>query len=234
MSITLETPEKDDMKEIEWPTTGLGAMLPEPKSKLGNISWDNSTSFIVHIGDTTIDDYNEYVKTCESKGFTNDYSKSDKSYSAYNSEGYKLHLMYLGANVIEISLKAPEETTNTNTSTTPANTTTTTTETPNSNTTTNTENASSTTTASGIREDFKNAMDSYETFMNEYVDFMKKYKANPTDPTLISQYSSMLQKYTEQVSAFDKWDSSEMSTEEASYYLEVQTRVNQKLLEVSQ
>lgn len=86
----------------------------------------------------------------------------------------------------------------------------------------------------GLSEEFKNAMDSYESFMNEYVEFMKKYNANPTDPTLISQYSSMLQRYSEQVSAFDKWNSSDMSTEEASYYIEVQARVSQKLLEVTQ
>ena len=77
-------------------------------------------------------------------------------------------------------------------------------------------------------------MDSYEAYMDEYVEFMKKYNANPTDPTLISQYSTMLQKYTEQVSAFDKWNTSDMSTEEASYYIEVQARVSQKLLEVAQ
>ena len=86
----------------------------------------------------------------------------------------------------------------------------------------------------GLSEEFKNAMDSYESFMNEYVEFMKKYNANPTDPTLISQYSSMLQRYSEQVSAFDKWNSSDMSTEEASYYIDVQARVSQKLLEVTQ
>lgn len=93
-------------------------MLPAPKSNLGDISWNNSITFIVHIGDTTISDYNEYVKNCEDKGFTNDYSKSDKSFSAYNSEGYKVHLMYLGANVVEISLKAPQEKNDTNISTT--------------------------------------------------------------------------------------------------------------------
>ena len=77
-------------------------------------------------------------------------------------------------------------------------------------------------------------MDSYEAYMDEYVEFMKKYNANPTDPTLISQYSTMLQKYSEQVAAFDKWNSADMTTEETSYYIEVQARVNQKLLEVAQ
>ena len=107
--------------------------------------------------------------------------------------------------------------------------------------TTNSSNSSSTnsnidsrTNSTGISQEFKDAMDSYEAYMDEYVEFMKKYNANPTDPTLISQYSTMLQKYSEQVSAFDKWNSADMTTEETSYYIEVQSRVSQKLLEVTQ
>ena len=225
MSITLEVPETDSMKEIEWPTTGLGAMLPVPKSNLGDISWNNSTTFIVHIGNTPINDFNEYVKSCEAIGFTNDYSKSDKSFTAYNEQGYKLHLMYLGANVIEISLKTPEE----NNQEPASSTETTEAETNEPESTTNTPVTSN----SGMSDEFKTAMDSYESFMNEYIDFMKKYSQNPTDMTLISEYSSMMQKYTEQVEAFNNWNSSDMTTEEASYYLEVQTRVNQKLLEIN-
>lgn len=95
-------------------------------------------------------------------------------------------------------------------------------------------NIDSSTNSTGISQEFKDAMDSYEAYMDEYVEFMKKYNANPTDPTLISQYSTMLQKYSEQVSAFDKWNSADMTTEETSYYIEVQSRVSQKLLEVTQ
>ena len=107
--------------------------------------------------------------------------------------------------------------------------------------TTNSSSSSSTnsnidnsTNSTGISQEFKDAMDSYEAYMDEYVEFMKKYNANPTDPTLISQYSTMLQKYSEQVAAFDKWNSTDMTTEETSYYIEVQARVSQKLLEVTQ
>ena len=95
-------------------------------------------------------------------------------------------------------------------------------------------NIDSSTNSTGISQEFKDAMDSYEAYMDEYVEFMKKYNANPTDPTLISQYSTMLQKYSEQVAAFDKWNSADMTTEETSYYIEVQARVSQKLLEVTQ
>lgn len=102
MDITLEAPEK--MVQIEWPKNGLGSKLPKPKSNLGNISFNNSETFIVHIGEMTIDDYNDYVEECEDKGFTVDYSKYNKYYSAKHKDGYELTLRYLGASVIEIAL----------------------------------------------------------------------------------------------------------------------------------
>ncbi len=86
---------------------------------------------------------------------------------------------------------------------------------------------------SGIRDDFKEAMDSYEEFMDEYVDFMNKYSKNPSDLTLLGQYADYMTKYTKMVEKFDKWENEDMTTQEAAYYLEVQTRVSKKLLEVA-
>lgn len=39
--------------------------------------------------------------------------------------------------------------------------------------------------SNGIRSNIKTAIDSHESFMNEYVDYMKKRKANPTNASLI-------------------------------------------------
>lgn len=33
---------------------------------------------------------------------------------------------------------------------------------------------------------------------------------------------------------FEKWDDEDMNTAEASYYLDVQTRINKKLIEIAQ
>ena len=133
------------------------------------------------------------------------------------------------------TITSTEETNTTSTSNSTSVSTTEPTITTNSSSSSSTNsNIDSSTNSTGISQEFKDAMDSYEAYMDEYVEFMKKYNANPTDPTLISQYSTMLQKYSEQVSAFDKWNSADMTTEETSYYIEVQTRVSQKLLEVTQ
>ncbi len=221
MSITLEKPLTDSMKEIEWPTSGLGAMLPKPKSTLGEISSNSSDSFSVTIGKMPIDDYNEYVKSCEGLGYTIDFDKDDNSYSAKNKDGYELDLQYLGADVIEISLDAPEKSSSGSTSSTPS-----------SNTSSNSNTSSS--SSSGIRSDFKKAMDSYEKFMNDYVAFMKKYKqSNGSDLSLLNDYADYMKKYSEMMETFDAWESKELNDAETKYYIEVQTRVNKKLLEVA-
>jgi len=221
MSVTLKAPEQNTMKEITWATSGLSAMLPTPKSTLGNISWNNSEKFIAHMGNTTMNDYNDYVKACEDKGFTNEYSKSDKSYSAKNSDGYKVHLMYLGGNVMEISLSAPEtKKEETNTQTTPE--------------TTDKKEENTSTNNNGLGKEFKEAMDSYEKFMDDYVAFMKKYKnSNGTDVSLLTDYSKYMTDYAEMVKDFAKWEDEDLNTAETAYYIDVQTRVNKKLLEVA-
>lgn len=87
----------------------------------------------------------------------------------------------------------------------------------------------------GMRPEFKEAMDSYEAFMNEYCDFMKKYaESDGTDIGLLADYTDYMSKYADVVEDFETWDSEEMNTAETAYYLDIQTRIYKKLLEVSQ
>lgn len=88
-------------------------------------------------------------------------------------------------------------------------------------------------TLNGLRPEFKEAMDSYEAFYDEYCDFMVKYKANPTDSKLLAEYSEMLIKLSEMEEAFEAWEDEDLSNEELVYYLEVSNRVTQKLLKVA-
>lgn len=108
--IHLDAPEK--FSEIEWPTNGLGTKLPIPKSKIGRIAWNNEESFIVHLGETSIDELNNYIKECKNYGFNLLLGESEGFYNANNDEKYELTLRYLGFNNIEISLKAPEKNSN--------------------------------------------------------------------------------------------------------------------------
>lgn len=85
----------------------------------------------------------------------------------------------------------------------------------------------------GLRPEFKAAMDSYEAFYDSYCEIITKYKANPSDLSILTEYSSMLVKMAEMQKAFDEWNSEDLNKEELAYYLEVSNRITQKLLKVS-
>ena len=93
--------------------------------------------------------------------------------------------------------------------------------------------ASSDELVDGMHPDFKAAMDSYEEFMDEYVAFMKKYSDNPSDLGLLADYAKFMSEYDDFVEDFEKWEDADLNTEETKYYIEVQSRVAQKLLEVA-
>lgn len=85
-----------------------------------------------------------------------------------------------------------------------------------------------------IRPEFKEMMDSYEAFFDEYIEFMEKYsQSDGTDMTLMMNYLDYMTKYTEYMDKMNALDESEMTDAEALYYAEVILRVNQKLLSVA-
>lgn len=85
---------------------------------------------------------------------------------------------------------------------------------------------------SGIRPEFKEAMDSYEAFYKEYCDFMKQYADNPSDLSLLAKYADMLTKVEDMDRKFEQWDEGELSSEELKYYLDVNARVEKMLADL--
>ena len=85
----------------------------------------------------------------------------------------------------------------------------------------------------GVTPSFKETMDSYEAFFDEYVSFMNRYMANPTDMSLMMDYLSFMTKYTDYMDAIDSMDEDEMSDADLAYYLEVTARIESKLLQVA-
>ena len=63
---------------------------------------------------------------------------------------------------------------------------------------------------------------------------MKKYANNPSDMSILSDYTKYMGKYTKMMDDFEKWESEDMNAAETAYYLEVQGRITKKLLEVAQ
>ena len=95
-----------------------------------------------------------------------------------------------------------------------------------------TESTSSSTT-DDIDPDFKAAMDSYEAFFDEYVAIMKKYKENPSDLSILSDYATYMSQYADMIQKLEEWESKDLNTAEAAYYVDVQARITKKLLEVA-
>lgn len=224
LSINLEAPM--ELGSITWPSSTVGNLLPAPKSTTGKFSYEHDDSFFVYIGNTSKADYDQYVADCSANGFTVDYDKGDTYYRADNADGYHISLTYKGNNIMTVEIKAPK---NDEASTSdPATTEPSTTE-----SSTSPETTESNTDTNVLRSDFKEAMDSYENFMDEYVAFMKKYKDNPSDAGLLADYASYMSKYADMVEKFDKWESEDLTDAELAYYIDVQTRVSKKLLEVA-
>ena len=79
---------------------------------------------------------------------------------------------------------------------------------------------------------FKEAMDSYETLMNGYVDFMVRYKSSKNAAAMLSDYGKFMQDYSTAMSKLKAIDEDRLNSAERAYYLEVTGRVTQRMAEV--
>lgn len=107
MNISLDSP--DEIVDFKWSTSEPGCLLPIPKKLSGSILSNDSTRFAVNIADTSKEEFNEYITACEDKGFTEDYSKGDDYYYAYNKDGYYLSINLNGFDTMRISIDIPSE-----------------------------------------------------------------------------------------------------------------------------
>ena len=233
LSINLEAPM--EFGPFTWPTGSAGRQIPAPKSQIGKFGFEHEDNFFLYEGNTSPADYSEYVAACSEAGFHVDYSKGDDFYYADNSEGWHISLRYEGNNIMSIDIDAPdeedpdelsepEETAGSGIATESAEAE------PSQEPTEDPGSAP----VDGLRPEFKEAMDAYEEFMNEYCEFMEKYAASDgTDLGLLADYADYMRKYAETMEAFEKWNGEDLNAAETAYYIEVQTRINKKLLETA-
>ena len=82
------------------------------------------------------------------------------------------------------------------------------------------------------RPELKAFLDSYEAFMDEYAAFMQKYQSTDASGSIamMGEYYSILARYAEFAEKVEALDEGEMTDAELAYYLEVMSRVSQKLL----
>lgn len=86
----------------------------------------------------------------------------------------------------------------------------------------------------GIRPEFKEAMDSYEAFFDKYIDFMNRYENADTTElmNMMTDYLQYMTDFVETMEEMEEMEDEEMSTEEALYYAQVTSRISRKLMTV--
>lgn len=90
-------------------------------------------------------------------------------------------------------------------------------------------------TSTQIRPEVKEFLDAYEACMDEYVAFMQRYmNADATDMvSMMGDYYSIMNRYAEFAEKLNELDQSKLTDEETAYYIDVTSRVSQKLLYVA-
>ncbi len=238
-SIHLDAPKVNGT--FQWPATGLALLLPQPGTDVGTISVDSSSQFNAYIGKTSKEDYLAYVDQCMEWGFTVDYDKGDTYFSAHNENGDSLFIEYQGFQTMYISMYASDllgESSETGpsegesfpaeeASTAPASGGEASEALPE-------ESEAPAEGLTGIRPEFKEAMDAYEAFFEEYAAFMEKYRESENTADLLADYTDFLKRYTETMEKLGEIGEEEMSTEEALYYSEVMLRISQKLSQAAE
>lgn len=204
-----------EFKKLRWPKSDIAKLLPVPKAKVGVTEWEGSYGFLIYVGETSIDDFNDYVDACEDKGFTVDYQRGDKFYYADNKEGYQLTLRYEGFETMFVKIEEPidyleddmdwEDELD--------------------------ESEEEEDSSDSVDADLKAFLDEYEEFMDGYIKFMDKYQNSSDTLSMMDDYTEMMEKYEKFMEKLEEYDEDEMSAADAAYYLKVMNRVNEKLLE---
>ena len=244
------TKENNAIAAYQWTKNKVGDYIPKPDVPVLASMLDTEDSFWFEAYGMSSDQFDAYVNACKSQGYTVDVSDyrtyGISAYSAYDKNGYGINLTYdESGHVMAASVEAPEEVIvdqdkdSTASSQSAAGQEQSMIVEPSSEITdapvvpskSEPEKEESKQLVNGMRPEFKKAMDSYEEFFDEYIAFTKKYSdSDASDLNLLADYVDYMEKYADTMADMEAWNSKEMNQEELNYYIEVQARISQKLL----
>lgn len=84
-----------------------------------------------------------------------------------------------------------------------------------------------------VSKEWKQTLDAYEAFYDEYVEFMKSYDSSTLDTETIDHYTELLKKFNTYSSELENVDEDSLSKADKEYFIEVNGRIQKKLLEVN-
>lgn len=96
---TSTIPDAKGFPEIEWPTFGFAAELPIPDwSNKGEILIDSETKTWIHVGNSTFENFTDYIEACEKIGYAEESYLCKTGivpiYYAENAEGSGIKIQY--------------------------------------------------------------------------------------------------------------------------------------------
>ncbi len=209
---------------LTWPTQGPATLIPDPNKQNGSIEVESSSQFSAYVGEMSADEFSSYIKDCVAAGFDVDYryTKDNAGYQAKDAQGNKLSLEYQGFNTMYVCVYAAKD----SGSDAAANSASTKSETSGESSSTSSSSSSSN---GGVSKEVKDALDSYEKFMDGYIDFMQRYNSSNDQVAMAADYAKWMSQYPSVVDKIDKMDQSKMTDADVAYYLEVTGRVSGKL-----
>lgn len=124
VSGALEKADQDAAPEIErkafsWPKTNIGTKLPTPESTTGGNFIEDDDMLSIDVCDTNDEQYAAYIDAVLEKGFTVDYSRSNRWFSGETKDGYSVTISRDESNkdIMSISLYGPDDSSTSDTST---------------------------------------------------------------------------------------------------------------------
>lgn len=108
-----------ECKAFSWPKTNIGAKLPTPKSTTGGNFIEDDDMLSIDVCDTNDEQYAAYIDAVLEKGFTVDYSRSNRWFSGETKDGYSVTISRDESNkdIMSISLYGPDDSSTSDTST---------------------------------------------------------------------------------------------------------------------
>ena len=86
---------KGDVGPINWGNFILGEHIPDFGYDEAEVVWDTDNVLILYFYNMNNSKFESYIEECKNFGYTIDSEDSGANYTAYNQDGYYLHLQYL-------------------------------------------------------------------------------------------------------------------------------------------
>lgn len=87
-------------------------------------------------------------------------------------------------------------------------------------------------TPSGIRPEFKQAVDEMESFINEYCAFLKKFEETNDQTSMLTELANYIERFSEYQIKIETLNNESTTDEEVVYVLQAVARMSEKLAEI--